>query len=443
MKQLFERLFAPPISPRITDPARIDALYRHYRTRLLVATFLGYALFYFCRKNISIVMPALSKELGYSNTELGILGSLLYVTYGVGKFVNGIVGDHVNPRVFMALGLLLSALCNAAFGLSSGLLFLALFWALNGWFQSMGFPPCARLLANWYSVSERGLIWSIWNISHQVGAVGILLLASYLTVHYGWRSAFVAPAALCTLAAIYLYDALRDIPTSLGLPPVAVYRSDPELDRDGGPLSDEQESIRTVLYTRVLRSRSVWLVSIMNLFVYIVRTGAFDWAPKYLVEQKGSSLGKAGVVTATFELAGIVGSVLVGVVSDRLYGGRRAPMCFVFMLLTAAAVALLYVVPKGSTAGDAVALALIGFAVYGPQFLVGVFVTDVASPKASATAIGLTGLFGYAGSALSGVGTGYVLDRYGWRGGFVFWGLSAVVGAACVLPLWNAGARRR
>ena len=62
--------------------------------------------------------------------------------------------------------------CLKRLGLASGLFFLALFWGLNGWFQSMGFPPCARILANWYSVSERGLVWSIWNISHQLGAIG-------------------------------------------------------------------------------------------------------------------------------------------------------------------------------------------------------------------------------------------------------------------------------
>ncbi len=113
------------------------------------------------------------------------------------------------------------------------------------------------------------------------------------------------------------------------------------------------------------------------------------------------------------------------------------------MLLTAVAVGALYVVPSHSQVGDAFALSLLGFAVYGPQFLVGVFATDLASPKASATAIGLTGLFGYAGSALSGVGTGYVVDRFGWAGGFAFFGISALCGAICILPLWNAGVRRR
>ena len=84
-----------------------------------------------------------------------------------------------------------------------------------------------------------------------------------------------------------------------------------------------------------------------------------------------------------------------------------------------------------------VALGMVGFAIYGPQFLVGVFATDLASPKAAATAIGLTGIFGYAGSALSAWVTGRLIDRYGWGGGFAYLGAAAVIGAAIALLLWN------
>lgn len=426
-------------------PGSVVARYRALRVEVLVATFLGYALYYFCRKNISIAMPALGRDLGYSNTQLGILGTLLYLTYGVGKLVNGAAGDHVDPRRFMALGLLLSGACSVAFGLApaaGGLALLGTLWALNGWFQSMGFPPCARLLSTWYSVSERGLMWGLWNISHQAGAVGIVVLAGWLVGRSGWRAAFVVPGLLCAAAAVLLYLRLPGTPASQGLPPVGAFRGDPELDRDGTVLDDAPEGLRKVLWDRVLRSGALWLLSLMNLFVYVVRSGAFDWATKYLVERKHSTVGQAGWATAAFEVAGVAGSLLGGVLSDRLHGGRRAPMCFLFMLLTAAALYALWAVPPGHPAWDAAALGLVGFAIYGPQFLVGVFATDLCSPKAAATAIGLTGVFGYAGSALSGVGTGHFVDRHGWGGGFALWGAAALCGALCALPLWRRGPRR-
>ena len=426
-------------APQLSDPQLIAAQYRHWRIRVMYTTLIGYALFYFCRKNISIALPVLSKELGYTNTQLGALSTVLYVTYGVGKLVNGALGDHANPRWFMAAGLALSALTNLFFGFSSTLWALVLFWGINGWVQSMGFPPCARLLAQWYSVSERGLTWGIWNTSHQIGGAVIVVLAGYVIDAYGWRSGFVVPAIICLFGSLMLAERLRDTPASMGLPHVSQYRRDPEVTPNGELISDKPETLRQIVFERVLRNRTLLLVSVVNLFVYIVRSGVFDWGAKFLVERHKNSLVAAGSMTATFELAGIGGALLAGAISDRLSHRRRGPVCVVFMGLTALAIALLYYIPAGHPHLHGLSFALLGFLIYGPQFLVGVFVTDIASSKAAATAIGVTGIFGYAGAALSGVGTGYFVDRYGWAGGFGFWIGSAVIWALVGLPLWRVG----
>ncbi|MFH1728378.1 MAG: MFS transporter [Pseudomonadota bacterium] len=438
---LFSKLIAPfkaelPIGP-IDDQEKVEKMYRYWRIRVMYSLFIGYALFYFCRKNISIAMPALAADLGYSNTELGILGTVLYITYGLGKFLNGILADHANPRYFMATGLMLSAIMNFAFGSSSALWFLAIFWGLNGWFQSMGFPPCAKLLANWYSVSERGTMWSIWHISHQIGGVVIAILSGFLIQYYGWRFAFYVPAILCVITGLFLLNRLRDTPPTMGLPNIADYRNDIELNRDGTVVTEDKESIKEILFNRVLNNKYIWAISFMNLFVYIVRFGTFDWATKFLVEVKGSEIASAGIVTSMIELAGIAGPILAGVVTDKYTKGRRGPMCAISFLLTLIGLAIFYFVPAGHPFIDGLGLGIIGFWIYGPQFLVGVFVTDFASRKAAATAIGLTGVFGYAGAAISGVGTGFFIDTFGWGGGFAFWGACALAGAVIAGSLWN------
>lgn len=440
IEDIWHGLKATPPSTRLTDEDEIKREYKRWRIRVMYSLFIGYAVFYFCRKNISIALPALSQDLGYSNVQLGIFGSILYITYGIGKFANGILGDRANPRYFMFIGLIMSAVMNIFFGLSSAFWFLAIFWGLNGWFQSMGFPPCARLLANWYSASERGVKWSIWHISHQIGGFIISILAGFLIQYYGWRYSFIVPAIICIVIAFFLLNRLRDVPSSMGLPNVAEFRNDIELNKDGTEVTEEPETIRQILVNRVLTSKQIWLISLMNLFVYIVRSGTFDWATKFLVEVKGSQIAKAGIVVSMIELAGIAGPLLAGFVTDKFTSGRRGPMCAVSFLLTLAGLALFYYVPAGHPYIDGVSLAIIGFWIYGPQFLVGVFVTDFASRKAAATAIGFTGIFGYAGAALSGAGTGWFIDHYGWGGGFFFWGISAVIGMLIAVLLWNARA---
>jgi phosphoglycerate transporter family protein len=434
---LFNLLKSAPITPLITDENEIKRKYKHWRIRVMYSLFLGYMFFYLCRKNVSIALPALAEDLHYSNTQLGIIGSLLYLTYGVGKFANGVLADHANPRYFIVIGLLLSALMNVFFGMSSSLWFLAFFWALNGWFQSMGFPPCAKLLANWYSVSERGTMWSIWHVSHQLGGVVISVAAAFIVAQFGWRYSFYIPAAACIAMAVFLFNRLRDTPPSLGLPDIATFRNDIELNADGTEVTEGKESIRDILFKRVLCNKYIWLISLMNLFVYIVRFGTFDWATKFLVEVKGSEITKAGIVVSMIEFAGILGPILAGVITDKFSNGRRGPMCAVSFAFTFVGLAMFYLVPKGHPFLDAISLIIVGFWIYGPQFLVGVFVTDFASRKAASTAIGLTGIFGYAGASLSGVGTGYLVDTYGWIGGFTFWGISALIGMVIAASLWN------
>ena len=114
----------PPATP-LSDEREIGVLYRYWRIRILYSSFFAYAIFYLCRVNISMAIPAMEESLGYTKTQLGIVVSLLQISYGLGKFGNGILADRTNPRYLMAFGLLLSAFCNILVGLQATLAVLA------------------------------------------------------------------------------------------------------------------------------------------------------------------------------------------------------------------------------------------------------------------------------------------------------------------------------
>jgi len=120
------------------SPGAQSRLYQYWRLRIFFSIYIGYAFFYLTRKSFNFAMPAMIAELGISKTELSFLGSVLYISYGASKFLSGILGDRCNPRYFMSIGLILTGVFNIFFGLSSSVLFFALFWGLNGWFQGWG-----------------------------------------------------------------------------------------------------------------------------------------------------------------------------------------------------------------------------------------------------------------------------------------------------------------
>ena len=434
----------PPAAPPIEDRAELDRTYAHWRTRMLYGSMIGYGLFYFTRKNISVALPLLSDELGYSNAELGILGSLLYISYAVFKGLYGFVADRVNPPRMMAVGLCISALMNLCFSLSTSLVFLGVFWFLNGAFQAMGAPPCAKICVRWFSVSERGTKWGLWNISHQAGGGIILVLAGWFAAWFGWRGAFVGPAVICLVGVLFILNRLRDRPEQLGLPPIEEYRDDPEAAEPAVEEGQAEPSFFQLVVRRVLLNPHLLLLATASMCVYVVRYGSLDWATKYLVEVKGQNVAWAGTMTSLLEFVGIPGMLLAGWLSDRLFKARRAPICVICLLGLAGAVGALYAVPAGYPALDALALAAIGFFTYGPQMLLaGVAAADTCGAKVAAAAVGVTGVFSYAGAIIASAGTGALVDRWGWGGGFTLWASAAVLGALLVAPLWNARGRRQ
>src|SRR2546429_325686 len=110
----FLRLFPPaPAAPvMVNDPAGVKAKDCEWQWRILIASTVGYALFYFVRKNLSVAMPAMGKDLGISKADLGLFLTLHGLLYGLSKFFHGIIGDRANARTLMVTGLLLSAGVN-------------------------------------------------------------------------------------------------------------------------------------------------------------------------------------------------------------------------------------------------------------------------------------------------------------------------------------------
>ena len=428
--------FQPPPEAPLLPLEEIPSVYEYWRVRQLYSVFLGYIFFYLVRKNVSMALPAMEVDLKMDKAELGKILSVSEIVYGISKFMNGVAADRSDARSFMAFGLLFAGLSNLAFGWSGTFTTLALWWMVNNWFQGMGFPPCARVLSNWYSVRERGFKWSLWATSQQFGAGGALILSGFLVQRYGWRSVFLVPGALSLLGSLVIWNRLRDKPGSLGLPPVDEYRGEADLRpvktvEEGQP----EQSFGQMLMARVFNNPYIWLISMANFFVYVLRGTFLYWCPTYLSEVKHLPLTQAGLITSGFEAAGLFGSLAAGWVSDRMMGGRRAPVCVVYMLCAAVAVGLFSQVPDHQPLVSALALLFVGFSVYGPQFMVAVMAADLASKEAAATAVGVTGIFGYASGIVSGYGTGKIVEVYGWPACFEMMigcaALSAVFFAMC------------
>jgi OPA family glycerol-3-phosphate transporter-like MFS transporter/OPA family sugar phosphate sensor protein UhpC-like MFS transporter len=331
----------------------------------------------------------------------------------------------------MVTGLVLSAIVNVCFGFSSAVAALGFFWMINGWFQGMGFPPCARAFTHWVPPQELATKMSIWNASTNIGAGLVVVICSYLLSYFGkWQLCFFVPAALAFLCSVFLWFALPDTPQSVGLPEVA----GTQVKTDPGDSADW----KAVAVKYVFSNPYIWLLAVANFFVYTIRYAMLDWGPTLLTQAKGLKLTHAGWMVAGYEISGMIGALIGGWLTDRLFGGRGFRSCVFYMAMAGVSVLLFWKVAGQSAWLNTLLLCTSGFFIYGPQCLISIAAANLATKRAAATAVGLTGLFGYASTTLSGWGLGKLVQTYGWDAGFMGMLIVAAIGTfACALG-WRA-----
>lgn len=424
-----------PFADKIQDEQLVKKEYKYWRLRTFYGMYIGYAFYYFTRKSFTFAIPSMLEE-GFTLSELGILSSVLSITYGISKFASGVIGDRSNPRYFMAFGLMLTGIFNICFGLSTAWSLLALFWGLNAWFQGWGWPGCAKLLTHWYSQSERGRWWSVWNTSHNLGGAAIPILAAFCAHYFGWRSALFVPGLLCILVGFFLINRLRDVPESLGLPPIEQFRKEPAVYT---AKEDEKTvlSVKEILFKYVLCNEYLWLIAFAYFFIYVIRIGFNDWIMVYLVKAKGYSDIKAASCVLWFEVGGFLGSLFAGWASDKVFGGKRNPINILFTAGAISTLLVLYYNGIGGLFFDAALIFFIGFFIFGPQMLIGMVAAELTHKKAAATSSGFAGCFAYIGAAVAGGPLGALIGMWGWD--FFFAALlgCGLVALVLILPLWS------
>ena len=471
--------------------------FKSWQFRTILVSMIGYAIYYFVRKNFSIAMPGLTAQYGISNTSFGIIIGIGSLVYGFSRFINGFVVDRFSSRAVMAIGLLLCAAANFCFGFGYNIsasitgiqpdpvtgatppdlinmliLVMGITIIINQYFQGIGYPPCARLLPSWIHPSELATKMSIWNTSHSIGAGAAVIACGFIMGNLGqdmsanpgiidtiaknlgldptnadnlktimgyaqhwdaWKWCFWIPACLAIFGAGLLYFGLRDDPRSVGLPELPGTKTGKSDTKDG-----KAPSRAKFLKVMVWTNRWIWTLCIANVFVYVMRMGILDWGPKFLTESRNYSIETAAMAVAAFEVMAIIGTIAAGWSTDHLFKGKAHRMCLVCMTGAVIFMSIFIFIPGLPRLVSVAMLAMSGFFIYGPQALIGIASANHATKEASATANGLAGVFGYVGSFLSAIGIGIISDHYGWNVTFAIIIGVGVLGAITFLTMWAA-----
>lgn len=427
--------------PPLTDAAKIQQMYKRKRRSVILSVVFGYGFFYIVRLTLSVAKKPMVDAGILDVAELGIMGSVMFYVYAVGKFTNGFLSDRANIKRFMSTGLLVSAIVNLFIGLNHYFLFFVILWGINGWFQSMGSPPSVVSITQWYSRKEYGSYYGVWAASHNIGEGLTFIGTSFIVSTFGWQMGFIGPGMVCIIVAIVLFITLQDRPQTYGLPHVSDYRQ----DFSAGKLSKKSTG---KLQLEVLTSKVVWKIGTAAALLYTTRYAIHSWGPFYFQEAKGYSIEEAGWIMGLMTMFGLAGAISSGFVSDRLFNSQRNVPTLIYGSLLIVGLLVIFMSPGDKMWIDMVGLGIFEFALGGSLvFLAGLIAVDVFSTKATGAVKGVIGLFSYVGAATQEWVSGLLIDGgqevvdgvtvYNFDNAFFFWIGAATLSLAFSLSFWN------
>lgn len=390
--------------------------FRRAQWRMLFAAMLCYLFFYTGRQTFGFAIPGIQKEFGLSKEMLGWVSSAMLWAYAIGQAINGNLADKYGGRRIMSSGAILSCCANWVVSFSGGFASLIFPWAVNGYFQALGWASGSRLLANWWSVGERGKVYGFY-----VFAAGCASILSYVTsivvldvFHLDWRWIFRIPVLLMLAGGIFFYLVARERPEDMGFKPLDTGVAN-EDDKGNAILGDQTESSWT-RYQAVLKNWRLDIAALALGFQNAARYGLIVWVPVHFFGSNWTKAPDAFInpkwISVALPVGMAIGALSNGWISDKLFGSKRYKAIMLYMVLGAATSMWMFTIPGHSVIGVA-ALFLCGFFVYGPASSFWALCPDLVGSRRAGTATGIMNFSSYLFAGLAEPLIGRILDTSG------------------------------
>ena len=429
----FYKIPSPADKPE-TDKER----FKRVRIISFLTATLGYGVYYVCRLSMNVIRKPMVEEGFLSETQIGIIGSCLFFTYAIGKLCNGFIADRSNVKRLMATGLLVSALVNLILGFTDSFFLFALFWGINGFFQSMGAASGVVSLSRWFDSSNRGTYYGFWSASHNIGEAITFITIAIIATQFGWRYALVGAGVIGIAYFVVMQIGMKDTPQKYGY---LLEQQNLNKQKENTDFNKAQKA--------VLRNPAIWILALGSAFMYISRYAVNSWGVVYLETMKGYSTLDASFIISISSVCGIVGTILSGLISDKFFKGSRNVPALVFGLLNVVALCLFLLVPGVHFVIDVIAMVLFGLGI-GVLicFLGGLMAVDIAPKNAAGAALGVVGVASYIGAGVQDIMSGWLIEGhkhlvngtevYDFTYINYFWIGAAFLSVILTLLVWNA-----
>ncbi|AOE83373.1 MFS transporter [Pseudomonas sp. TCU-HL1] len=404
---------------------------QRWRVQIFLITWLAYAAFYFTRKAFAVAKLGIGEDPSFEldKAAMANLDALYLAAYAVGQFTWGLFADRFGPRVVVLGGLVVSALAAVAMGTFATLPIFVTCMLVQGLAQSTGWSGLCKNIGSFFATRERGQVLGYWSTCYAFGGLVATPFAGWWAyeVFHDWRMAFISSALVVAVVAVLFYFLQRNKPEDVGHPPVEAEANSGSGQRDG----------HWTALRKVLKNRTVLVLGLAYFLLKPARYAILLWGP-VIVYERMPSIGKvaSAIVPTAFELAGLVGPILIGLASDKLFGSRRMPAC-VFSLIALTVCLGLFVpaMQSGSLYLVVGLLFMMGMTLYGPDSMISSSAAiDFGTQEAAGTAAGFVNGCGSVGAILGGLLPGY----FDTTTVFLVFTAAALLASLMLVPFWNS-----
>ncbi|KJE92737.1 hypothetical protein CAOG_03647 [Capsaspora owczarzaki ATCC 30864] len=422
------------VSINLRDPVR------RMQMQVIVATWFAYAATYLLRKPVSVVKNAMAEELQMSTAVLGLLDTAFLMPYAALQLVIAPFADRVGARRILTAALIGAAVSMFALGWQSNQMVILLMLFGNGLSQSSSWPSCVKALAPWIPEENRGVVFGLWGTCQSIGGVLGTLIAVHQFQTGTWRDTFFLPSAIVFVIGVAQFFLTKT--------PQEAHMQPPNERAAAKALSDAHSVAVVDKITLWEAIKIPTFVNVCTAFfsVKLVRYCLLMWLPMYFLKHLNFDIATAGVMSTTFELGGAIGTPFIGLLSDRVFHGKKLATTFWSQTLSGVFLVFFIAVTPYSRFLGSICMGLVGVFSTGPDMMItGPIATELGEYQGrnvQASVAGFINGLGGIGAVIQGPLIGGIADFFGWSGVLMFIMVLSFFAAACLLPALRYERRR-
>ena len=374
-----------------------------------------YFVSYITRINYSAVLVEIMNSEGFEKTAASVPLTGLFIVYGIGQLISGVLGDKFSPEKIIFFGLLLTSSMNIALPFAHSTAIMTVIWSINGFAQALMWPPLVKIMARYLTKDAYSMNIVYVILGSSIGTVFVYAISPVVISLSNWKNVFFGAAGITLIvAAIWIIFIFR------------IEKNAVEVESEFVKAAPEKAGAAIPFTGAAIILLS--LIMFANIFQGLLRDGITTWMPTYMAEGFGFGSGSAILTGVVLPIASITVSFFTASIYRKILKNEAKCTSLFFSICTICCLVLCLAGTKNPVLST-VMLMVASATTHAINFMyTSISVAKFERFNKTSFVTGAINSSVYIGSAISTYGIAAITVNFGWSGTMVTWLCCAAIG---------------